>query len=323
MPLLAKFAFFLAALAFLIALAISIQFFRYPLATTVWLRRKRLQRAGFAKMTAETSFGSQMVWQGGKGPLLVLLHGAGDQAGTWHKVAPDLAKNYSLVMPDLAGHGQSAPASGPLSLGTILEALGHVLDSSEWKSQSFVLAGNSLGAWIAMLYAHKHPERVSRLLLINGGALKGLQTEISLTPKTREDARRAFDAILDPATPRPPDFVLDDLVRVTNHGPMARLMATEAEIPNYVLDGKLGDFPVPVDILWGASDRLVPIDYARALKEQLPAARLTVIERCGHAPQLECPTKMLTALHSALAAGPPPGKGLVPKESTNAEFQPG
>lgn len=322
MPVPVQVVLLLAALAFLIALAASIQFFRHPLAATVWLRRNRLQRTGFAKTTVETNVGPQIVWQGGRGPLFVLLHGAGDQAGTWHKIAADLARTYLLVMPDLAGHGQSAPPSGPLSIGTILDTLEQVLDAAS-KSQRFMLAGNSLGAWIAMLYAHKHPERVSRLLLINGGALKGLQTEITLMPKNREEARRAFDAILDPATHRPPAFVLDDLMRVTNNGPIARLMATEAEIPNYVLDGKLGDFPVPVDIVWGASDRLVPIDYARAMEDQLPFARLTVIERCGHAPQLECPVKLLEALRSVLAADAPPGKRIVTKESANVGTQPG
>jgi pimeloyl-ACP methyl ester carboxylesterase len=317
LPVLVQVALLLAALAFLIALAASIQFFRHPIAMTVWLRRKRLQRIGFAKTTVETTVGPQIVWRGGAGPLLVLLHGAGDQAGTWHKIAADLAKKYSLVMPDLAGHGESAPPAGPLSIGTILATLERVLDSASWKSQRFMLAGNSLGAWIAMLYAYKHPERVSRLVLINGGALKGLRSEITLTPKTREEARRAFDAILDSATPRPPDFVLDDLIRVTNHGPMARLMASEAEIPNYVLDDKLGDFSVPVDIVWGASDRLVPIDYARAMEAQLRAARLTVIERCGHAPQLECPAKLLEVLCSVLEAAPPTRKGYAPKESAH------
>jgi len=313
----------LAALVFLIALVASFLFFRRPMATTVWMRRKRLQRSGFGKTIVETSFGRQIVWQGGRGPLLVLLHGAGDQAGTWHKIAADLARIYWLLMPDLAGHGQSAPPSGPLSIGTILAALEQVLDSPSWKAQRFMLAGNSLGAWIAMLYAHKHSGRVSRLLLINGGALKGLETEINLTPKSRAEARQAFDAILDPATPRPPDFVLDDLIRVTNNGPMARLMATAGEIPNYVLDGKLGDFPVPVDILWGASDRLVPVDYAREMEAQLPASRLTLIERCGHAPQLECPDRLLEALHSVLAAGAPREKAHASQESAKGGSHPG
>ncbi len=323
MPVLAQVALILTALAFLTALAASVQFFRHPIATTVWFRRKRLRRSGFAKTTVETTIGPQIVWQGGTGPLLVLLHGAGDQAGTWHKIAAELAPEYLLVMPDLAGHGQSTPPSGPLSIGTILNALEQVLDSTSWKPQRFLLAGNSLGAWIAMLYARKHPERVFHLVLINGGALQGLQTDITLTPRNREEARRAFDAILDPATPRPPDFVLDDLIRVTNHGPMSRLLAAQAEIPDYVLDGKLGDFPAPVDIVWGASDRLVPVDYARAMEAQLPVARLTVIERCGHVPQLECPARLLEALRSVFAAGPPQGKAFAPQESANAGSHPG
>jgi pimeloyl-ACP methyl ester carboxylesterase len=189
-----------------------------------------------------------------------------------------------------------------------LGAVEQVLDSAPWKSQRFILAGNSMGAWIAMLYANKHPERVSRLLLIDGGALKYEHAFTMLTPKTREEARRAFDAVLDPASPRPPAFVLDDLVRVTNRGTIARLMAAEAEIPDYILDGKLGDFPVPVDIVWGASDRLVPLDYARRLEAQLPAARLTIIEHCGHAPQIECPGKLLQALGTLLAKQPPNSK---------------
>lgn len=318
MPLLVQVTVVLAAVALVAVLAVGIRFFRQPIASMVWLRRKRLKRAGFAKTKVETTVGPQTVWYGGTGPTLVVLHGAGDQAGTWHNIARGLSKKYALVIPDLAGHGESAPPSGPLSIGTILGALEQVLDSTIGRSQRFMLAGNSLGAWIAMLYAGKHPERVSRLFLINGGALKHDLGKITLTPKNREEARRAFDAILDPATPRPLNFVLDDLVRVTNRGPMARIMAAESEASNYVLDGKLGDFPVPVDIVWGTSDRLVPLDYARSMEEQLPAARLTLIEHCGHAPQLECPGKLLPALLSLLAAEPPRGKRFVPRESTNA-----
>lgn len=318
MPVLVEVVLALAALLLVITLTFLMRFFRHPIATTVWLRRKRLQRAGFVKKTIQTSFGSQTVWEGGNGPLLVLLHGAGDQAGTWHKIARDLGQRYSLLIPDLAGHGESSPSSGPLSIATILQGLEELLDSAPWKSQKFILAGNSLGAWIAMLYARKHPERVSRLFLVDGGALENARIEVTLTPKNREEARRAFDAILDPATPRPPSFVLDDLVRVTNHGVMARLTSTAAEMGNYILDGKLGDYPVPVDLVWGASDRLVPLEYARRMEAQLPAARVTVIECCGHAPQLECPEKLQAVLLVLLAADPPQSKKSVTPASTNA-----
>jgi pimeloyl-ACP methyl ester carboxylesterase len=315
---LVKLALVIAAATLLLGIVYVAQFVRHPFSAIVRFRRMRLQRAGFQRKTIQTSVGPQTNWHGGSGPLLVLLHGAGDQAGTWYKVAHELGKKYSLLMPDLAGHGDSAPASGPLSIGTILDGMEQVLDSDDWNSQRFVLAGNSLGAWIAMLYAHKHPERISRLILINGGALEYAKTDVTLTPKNREEARRAFDAILDPSSPRPASFVLDDLVRVTNNGPMARLSATSAEIPKYVLDGKLSDFPVPVDIFWGESDGLVPLDYARKMEAQLPSARLTVIERCGHAPQLECPGKLLNTLLNVLATEPPQNKKSAKLSSTNA-----
>ena len=98
-------------------------FFLRPVATTVRLRRRALRRAGLRKAKLTTTVGKQIVWYGGDGPLLVLLHGAGDQAGTWNKVAPELKRHFQLAIPDLAGHGDSDPAEGALSLGTLLTAL--------------------------------------------------------------------------------------------------------------------------------------------------------------------------------------------------------
>jgi pimeloyl-ACP methyl ester carboxylesterase len=147
----------------------SILFFLRPIATTVWFRRNALRRAGLRKTKLTTTVGGQIVWHGGAGPLLVLLHGAGDQAGTWYKVAPELKRHFQLVIPDLAGHGESDPVAGVLSLGTLLTALEQVLDAKPWRDAPLVFAGNSLGAWMAMLYAQKHPQRVTRVILIDGG----------------------------------------------------------------------------------------------------------------------------------------------------------
>jgi pimeloyl-ACP methyl ester carboxylesterase len=234
--------------------------------------------------------------------LLVLLHGAGDQAGTWNKVVPELKSHFQLVLPDLAGHGESDPAAGVLSLGTLLTALEEVLDAMPWRDAPLVLAGNSLGAWMAMLYAQKYPHRVTRVILIDGGPIKSA-SEIGIMPKDREEARRALDAVLDPSTPRRPNFVLDDLVRVSNTGPISRLLAAgEEDMSKYLLDDKLASFQLPVDLIWGASDRLVPLDYAKNLQSQLPHCTLTVIERCGHGLQLERPQELTRALLQILAS---------------------
>ena len=278
-----------------------ILFFLRPIAVTFWLRRSALRRAGFRKTKLTTPVGEQIVWHRGTGPVLVLLHGAGDQAGTWNKVAPELKHHFQLVIPDLAGHGESDPATGPLSLGTLLTALEQVLDAIPSRDSPLAFAGNSLGAWMAMLYAQKHPERVTRLILIDGGPIRNA-SEIGIMPKDREEARRALDAVLDPSTPRRPNFVLDDLVRVSNTGPISRLLAAgEEDMSKYLLDDKLASFQLPVDLIWGASDRLVPLDYAKKLQSQLPHCTLTVIERCGHGPQLERPRELTQVLLQILA----------------------
>ncbi len=279
----------------------SILFFLRPVATMFWLRRSALRRAGLRKTKLTTTVGKQIVWHGGAAPLLVLLHGAGDQAGTWYKVAPALKRHFQLVIPDLAGHGESDPPAGVLGLGTLLTALEEVLDATPWRDARLVLAGNSLGAWMAMLYTHKCPQRVARVILIDGGPIKSV-SEIGIMPKDREEARRALDAVLDASTPRRPNFVLDDLVRVSNTGPISRLLAAgEEDMSKYLLDDKLTSFQLPVDLIWGASDRLVPLDYARKLQSQLPHSTLTVIERCGHGPQLERPQELTRVLLQILA----------------------
>jgi len=277
-------------------LAFCILFFLRPLATTFWLRRSALRRAGFQKTKISTTVGEQTVWYAGAGPLLVLLHGAGDQAGTWYRVAPELKRYFQLVIPDLAGHGDSQPREGVLSLGTLLSALEQLLDSTSWQNTSFVIAGNSLGAWMTMLYAQKHPHRVTRAILIDGGPIKSA-SEMGLMPKNRDEARKVLDAVLDPSSPRRPDFVLDDLVRVSNSGPISRLLAAgEEDISKYLLEDKLGSFPIPVDLIWGASDRLVPLDYAKKLQSLISQCTLTVVERCGHGPQLERPRELARVL---------------------------
>jgi pimeloyl-ACP methyl ester carboxylesterase len=287
----------LLVFAALIGLVVfSVLFYLRPIATTVWLRRNALRRAGLRKTKFTTAVGKQVVWHGGAGPLLVLLHGAGDQAGTWWRVAPELMRHFQLVIPDLAGHGESEPVAGVLSLGTLLTALEQVLNATPWQDAPMVVAGNSLGAWMAMLYTRKYPQRVMRAILIDGGPIKN-SSEIGLMPKDREEARRTLDTVLDPSSPRRPNFVLDDLVRLSNTGPISRLLAVGKEdISKYLLEDKLGNFQLPVDLIWGASDRLVPMDYAKKLQSQLAHCTLTVIEHCGHAPQFERPRELARVL---------------------------
>jgi pimeloyl-ACP methyl ester carboxylesterase len=103
----------------------------------------------------------------------------------------------------------------------------------------------------------------------------------------------------------PPDYVLDDLVRTSRTGAAGRLLAETADLEQHYLDGRFQEIRTPVDLLWGASDQLIPVESARRMEAELPAARLTVIPRCGHVPQRECSAAFESEL-GRLLSGPPP-----------------
>src|SRR5437588_565934 len=107
--------------------------------------------------------------QAGWGPVIVLIHGITGSSVTLEDVIEPLAENYTVVAPDLLGHGESAKPRGDYSLGAyasgirdLLAALGH---------DRATVVGHSLGGGIAMQMAYQFPERVDRLVLVSSGGL--------------------------------------------------------------------------------------------------------------------------------------------------------
>jgi pimeloyl-ACP methyl ester carboxylesterase len=297
-------------------LATTFLVWRYPLAVFAWANRRSLRNTGFVAAKFNTSVGGQTIFTKGNGAPLIFLHGAGDQSGTWVKVADMFTAKHRVILVDLAGHGESEPSggidAGPLSLGTVLDGL-HGVVEHEAAGQKVTIVGNSLGAWMAMVYAAKHPERVERIVLVDGGAIRGERTDLVHLPTNREEAQKMIDTVLDEGSQHPPGFVLDDIARESQNGPMGRLSkAGVDDMSRYLLDGKLAEFATPVDLLWGESDRLIPMTYAKRLERELPAARLTTLARCGHIPQQECPGAFSKNLQTILDLPVPQRKAAEP-----------
>src|SRR3954452_20113310 len=110
----------------------------------------------------------------GSGPLLLLIHGITSSSRTWERVLPELARDHTVLAPDLLGHGESAKPRGDYSLGAyasgirdLMVALGH---------DRATIVGHSLGGGIAMQFAYQFPERCERLVLVASG---GLGKEVS------------------------------------------------------------------------------------------------------------------------------------------------
>ncbi|HEX8925526.1 MAG TPA: alpha/beta hydrolase [Terriglobales bacterium] len=298
----------LVVLAVVIVVAIItavIAIWRNPVALLYWKDRRALANAGFAKTQIASPIGTQCVWEKGTGPTLIFLHGLADHAGSWAQVAPGFAANYHVVIPDLAGHKDSEPTTGSLHMEQVLVGIDTVV-SAKSNGAPVILVGNSLGAWAAMLYAHQHPERVARIVATGGGPLRGERADLVGVPHTREDMQKVLDAVVDPGSPRAAGFIVDDLLRHAKNGPMSRFAASGApELENSLLEGRMNELATPVDMIWGESDRLIPLTYAKRMQEQLPASRLVTLPRCGHIPQQECPKAYSSALRQVLLQAPP------------------
>src|SRR3954469_24978200 len=105
----------------------------------------------------------------GRGPALLLLHGIANSSETWERVAPLLAERFTLIAPDLLGHGASAAPRGDYSLGAHASGARDVATALGYDRVTVV--GHSLGGGIAMQFAYQFPERTERLVLVSSGGL--------------------------------------------------------------------------------------------------------------------------------------------------------
>ena len=267
---------------------------RYPFETFFFFSRRRLRKAGLQRR----QLGTMVYWTGGSGTETVaLLHGTNDQAGTWAPVAAELAKRYRLLIPDLPGHGESAPASGPLTIPQIAAGFAELV-ATVTGDQPLHLVGNSMGGWIAMLYALEHPQKVKTLILEDSGGMRWDVSGLPLVPQTREQAAHAMRLVLGPKGPVPPNYVLDAMARRSLRMPMLRLIQSNA--PQHSVDDRLADIKPPVTMIWGDSDGVLPLAYAEQMRSRIPNARLRIIEECGHVPHRQKPIEFLSLLQEAV-----------------------
>lgn len=286
------------------ALADEPNLFEEPLEYLSFTQRKALVEAGFERVEASGDAGDVLFVAGSGGPPIVFVHGAGGQAGSWSGVAQGFTAEHPVLLPDLAGHGDSLPADGPLAFDLIVSRFERLME--ERVAGEAILVGNSMGAWVASLYAARHPERVARLVLVNGGPLRHVPDDLTLMPADRDAARSLMVALRDPSSPPILDFVLDDVVRQAAAGPIGRMFEASGALEAGVLsEAQVREIRVPTEIVWGASDRYMGRDYAERLDALLPRSRITWLDGCGHIPASECPER-LTEVLTRLLTGPPP-----------------
>jgi pimeloyl-ACP methyl ester carboxylesterase len=254
----------------------------------VQMTRAALVAAGFVRMVV----GDTVYFAGGSGAPIVLIHGANDQAGTWFTVAGALARTHRVIVPDLPGHGESAPKDGPIPISRIVERVAAVIEDASVMdgSEPVTIVGNSLGGWITLLYALQHPTRVAHLVLEASGGLSR-PVAVPLVAATREEAGPILRAVHGPSY-QAPEWVIDALVERAKGSPMLRL----TEILEHAVEPRLGEITAPTTLVWGADDGVLPLSYAEALHEAIPHSSLQIIEGAAHIPHMQQPGRFLQCL---------------------------
>src|SRR6478735_4376637 len=107
--------------------------------------------------------------EAGSGPVIVLVHGITSTSATWERVMPALAERFTVIAPDLLGHGESAKPRGDYSLGAYASGIRDLLVALGHQRATFV--GHSLGGGVAMQLAYQFPEHCERLVLVSSGGL--------------------------------------------------------------------------------------------------------------------------------------------------------
>lgn len=272
-------------------------FFSHPISTLEGMSRRGLRGIGCEKKTLDGPAGTVTYFTAGSGPAVVLVHGANDQAGLWLKTIEALKDDHKVVALDLPGHGDSAPASGPLQFDMLVGGIDAVI-AKECPDGQVILVGNSLGGWLAMLWALDNSARTAGVVLENAGGVAVDYKGPNLLPRNREEARAITSAVLGPSAPSVPGYVLDDLVRRAPKSQIARL--AKVDVNPHLLDAKLPSATFPVSLIWGKDDGIATIEYAEHYRSLIPNATLTSIPDCGHIPHNQCPAAFNEKLKEAI-----------------------
>ena len=255
-------------------------------------------------------------------PAFFLLHGFGASTFSWREMMGPLAEMGTVVafdrpafglterpMPgEWEGQNPYAPETqADLTVG-LMDALG---------VERAVLVGNSAGGTVALLTALTYPERVAGLVLVDAAVYVGGGTPDFLRPLLNTPQMRHLGPLL---VRRFRDWGMD-FARSAWHGPsgitpevwegyLKPLKAQnwdralgELTRASHALDlpERLGEVALPVLVVTGDDDRIVPTGQSVRLAEELPQADLVVIPNCGHVPQEECPDPFLRALEDFLS----------------------
>jgi pimeloyl-ACP methyl ester carboxylesterase len=247
--------------------------------------------------------------QAGQGPVMLLVHGIASTCETWAEVMPLLGRQFTVIAPDLPGHGLSDKPPGDYSIGALattmrdlLVALGH---------DRATIAGHSLGGGIAMQFAYQYPERCERLVLVSSGGL-GRSVSPLLRAAALPGSELVIGAIVAPLAYlgrgvargmhrfgfRPAADLAEVARGFASLGVPEGRTAFLATLRSVIAPGGQRvdatnrlylASEMPTLIVWGERDPIIPVGHGHRAHKLMPGSSFYSFTDAGHMPQVEFP----------------------------------
>jgi pimeloyl-ACP methyl ester carboxylesterase len=221
----------------------------------------------------------------GEGEPLVVIHGGNGGSTSWKRNMEELAGNYRIYIPDLPGFGHSQPLAGEYYIPELVDFIDGFSDSLGL--DKFHLMGHSLGGAIALSYALKFPQKITKLVLVSSMSLGrdiAFWVRMLSFPALCRSIGRAVISVLK-AVKWVADLVLAPVEFILPISPASiRLgsMVTTFEQQTTVLMHRLSEIVMPTLIVWGDRDPILPVKHAYAAAQLIPDCRVEVFGDCGH-----------------------------------------
>jgi pimeloyl-ACP methyl ester carboxylesterase len=252
----------------------------------------------------------------GSGPALLLIHGVGCNSKSWEPVHAKLAQRFTVIAPDLLGHGESDKPHADYSLPAFANGMRDLL--AVLGIDRVTVVGHSFGGGVAMQFAYQYPELVERIVLVSAG---GVSKDVSLAlrlaampmgaealgvlrapgvlPAIRRVGRAVGAVLGSTRFGRDAADVVEMLDGFEDPAGLAAFARTLRSVVDargqYVtmLDRSYLVKSVPVQIIWGDDDMIIPVDHAHTAHEAMPGSRLDIFENSGHMPFHDHPDRFV------------------------------
>ncbi|WP_370973266.1 alpha/beta fold hydrolase [Amycolatopsis sp. cg9] len=257
----------------------------------------------------------------GRGPAVLFLHGIGDDSSTWLELLAELADDFTVIAPDLLGHGFSAKPRADYSVAAYACGMRDLLTTLDVDRVTVV--GHSLGGGVAMQFAYQFPERCERLVLVGSGGVGA-----GVHPLLRLAAAPGAGLVLPLLGARPAlpvlrgfaellrisedlDYVVTRYLRLVEPGTRSAFLRTLRSVVDWrgqvvnMLDRCYLTEGIPTLLVWGTHDRVVPSGHALRAHRAMPGSRLVLFEGAGHFPHRSDPGRFAETLREFLAETPP------------------